>query len=121
MNKNTYEYEQEANAKNPGNFLTGLFLGGLAGAVTMLLLAPQSGEKTRKQLQQKAMELSDQTTSRVGEVVGQVRTKTDEIKANVSDKARELKKQGQDVLADQLDRVSAAAESGKKVIQGRES
>jgi soluble cytochrome b562 len=56
----------------------------------------------------------------VEDVVSQVRAKTGEVKSTVSDKARELKKQGQEVLVDQLDRVSAAAESGKKAIQGRE-
>jgi gas vesicle protein len=113
-----YTYEQEENKKSPAGFLTGLFLGGVAGAVTALLFAPQSGEETRQQLQQKAIKLSDQTTATVGDVVSQVRTKSDEVKANVSEKARELKKQGQEVLVEQLDRVSAAAETGKKAIQG---
>lgn len=114
-------FEQEANTKNPGGFLAGLFLGGLAGAVTALLLAPQSGEETRQQIQQRAAELSDQTAAKVENVVSQVRSKTDEVKATVNDKAKELKKQGQEVLVDQLDRVSTAAESGKKAIQGKES
>jgi hypothetical protein len=43
------------------------------------------------------------------------------VKATLTEKARELKKQGQEVLVDQLDRVSNAAESGKKAIQGKES
>jgi gas vesicle protein len=119
MDKHTFE--QETNVKNPGGFFAGLFLGGLAGAVTALLFAPQSGEETRQQIQQKAAQLSDQTTAKVEDVVSQVRTKTGEVKATVSDKAKELKKQGQEVLVDQLDRVSAAAESGKKAIQGKDS
>jgi len=113
-----YTYEQETNKKNPAGFLTGLVLGGVAGAVTALLFAPQSGEETRQQLQQRARDLSDQATATVDDVVAQARTKTDEVKANVSDKARELKKQGQEALVEQLDRVSSAAESGKKAIQG---
>jgi gas vesicle protein len=32
-------------------FLTGLFLGGLAGAAAALLMTPQSGEETRVQIQ----------------------------------------------------------------------
>jgi gas vesicle protein len=35
-------FEHETNAKRPAGFFTGLFLGGVAGAVTALLLAPQS-------------------------------------------------------------------------------
>jgi gas vesicle protein len=119
MDKHTFE--QGTNTKNPGGFFAGLFLGGVAGAVTALLLAPKSGEETRQQLQEQARKLSDQTTATVEDVFSQVRTKTGEVKATVGDKARELKKQGQEVLVDQLDRVSAAAESGKKAIQGKDS
>lgn len=114
-----YTSEQEIDTKRPAGFLTGLFLGSLAGAATMLLLAPQSGQQTRQQLQEKAMKLGDQTNDTVENIVSQVRTKADEVKANVTDRAKELKKQGQEVLTEQLDRVASAAESGKKVIQGR--
>jgi gas vesicle protein len=119
MDKHTFE--QETNTKNPGGFFAGLFLGGVAGAVTALLLAPRSGEETRQQLQEQARKLTDQTTATVEDVFSQVRAKTGEVKATVSDKARELKKQGQEVLVDQLDRVSAVAESGKKAIQGKDT
>jgi gas vesicle protein len=51
----TYIHEQESNTKRPVNFLTGMLLGGVAGAVTALLFAPQSGEETRQQIQHKEM------------------------------------------------------------------
>jgi gas vesicle protein len=114
-------FEQETNTKRPAGFFTGLFLGGLAGAVTALLLAPQSGQETRQQLQDKATKLSEQTSAKVDDVVSQARTKKDEVRATLTEKAKELKKQGQEVLVEQLDRVSSAAESGKKAIQGKES
>ncbi len=114
-------FEQETNTKRPAGFFTGLFLGGVAGAVTALLLAPQSGEETRQQLQDRAMRLSEQTTATVDNVMSQARTKKDEVKATLTEKAKELKKQGQEVIVEQLDRVSSAAENGKKAIQGRES
>jgi gas vesicle protein len=115
-----YTYEQETNSKHPAGFLTGLFLGGLAGAVTALLLAPQSGQETRQLLQQKATKVSEDAAERVDEVVSQARTKTGQVKANLTEKARDLKKQGQDALVEQLDRVSNAAESGKRAIQGKD-
>jgi gas vesicle protein len=119
MDKNTFE--QESTTRHPAGFFSGLLLGGLAGAITALLFAPHSGEETRQQLQQRARDLSDQTTSMAEDAIKQVRTKTDQVKTTVSEKAKELKKQGQEVLVEQLDRVSNAAESGKKVIQGKES
>jgi gas vesicle protein len=42
--------------------LTGLIIGGLAGFGAMLLLAPQSGKKTRAQIKQKRTELQDRAT-----------------------------------------------------------
>lgn len=42
---------------NVFSIFVSLLVGGLAGAVTMLLLAPQSGEDTRLQIQEKEMDL----------------------------------------------------------------
>ncbi len=48
-----------------GSFMGGLLIGGILGAVAALILAPQSGEETRKLLKDKALELgkeiNDQT------------------------------------------------------------
>lgn len=50
-----------------GSFMSGLLMGGIIGAVVALILAPQSGEETRKLLKDKALELgkeiSNQTES----------------------------------------------------------
>ncbi len=54
--------------------VTGAFLGGLAGGVTMLLLAPQSGENTRAQIQERSIELLDNALSRVENAVAQMRS-----------------------------------------------
>jgi gas vesicle protein len=48
-----------------GSFMGGLLMGSIVGALVALVLAPQSGEETRKLLKDKAFELgkeiSDQT------------------------------------------------------------
>lgn len=98
----TYIHEQESNTKRPANFLTGMLLGGVAGAVTALLFAPQSGEETRQQIQQKAAELRDQTTATVENTVAQVQSKASQLKADLGEKATHLKQQGQEVLVEQL-------------------
>jgi gas vesicle protein len=115
----SYAMENDYKTTNPASFFLGLVLGSLAGGLTALLLVPQSGKKTRQQIQHKVIELRDQTTAKVENAVAQVRTKADEVYASVSDQAKELKQQGQDVLVEQLDRVSAAAENGKQAIQGK--
>jgi gas vesicle protein len=119
MDESTYEQVSEGN--RPAPFLAGLLLGSLTGAVAMLFFAPESGKVTRQKIQQKVIELRDQTAATVEGAVAQVRTKAGQIKADVSDKANELKQQGQDVLVEQLDRVSAAAKTGKKAIKGKAS
>ena len=42
-----------------GAFLIGFVVGGVAGAVAALLLAPQSGEETRNLIKDKSIELRD--------------------------------------------------------------
>jgi gas vesicle protein len=110
MDRNTYE--EETAIKQPANFLAGVLIGGMAGAVTALLFAPQSGRETRQQIQQKAAELRDQTTSTVENAFDQVNAKASQLKADLGEKASSLKQQGQEVLADQL---STAA----KKVQGK--
>ena len=107
-------HETQAN-RNSGNNVTGvlvgMLVGGLAGAVTMLLLAPQSGEDTRKKIQQKGIELRDRTTEMVEDTIAQVRTKANKITTGI-------KGYGQELAVEQLDHVSEAAQAGKKAIQG---
>ncbi len=59
--------ETELHSNNIVSVLAGMLIGGLAGAVTMLLLAPQSGKRTRIQTQEKGIELRDRATGAVEE------------------------------------------------------
>jgi gas vesicle protein len=98
--------------------LAAFLIGGLAGAVTMLLLAPQSGTDTRMQLQEKGIELRDRATEMVEDTMSRVNSSANKIAINGREKFNELKQQGQELAVEQLDRVSEAAQAGKKVIQG---
>ena len=97
-------------ASKTTGMLAGVLVGGLAGALTMLLLAPRSGKDTRMQMKEKGIELRDRTTELVEETVAQVRTKANQL-------AVDLKDRGQDIAVTQLDHVSEAAQAGKKAIQ----
>ena len=108
MSHANQEYMYATN--NTLNVLVGMLIGGLAGAVTMLLLAPQSGKDTRKQIQDKSIELRNRTTEMVEDTVAQVRTKANKITADLKDR-------GQEIAVTQLDHVSEAAQAGKKAIQ----
>ena len=97
--------------------LTGVIVGGLVGAGTILLMAPQAGKQTRAELQQGVEHLREQTTEKVKDTVTQVKSKADQIKVDMQIKVGDLQHQGQDFLIRQLDRVSHAAEAGKKALQ----
>jgi len=103
---------------NPIRLLLGLLIGGLAGVVTMLLLAPQSGKQTRDQIEGKTIELRDRTSKNLKKAVAQVRSDTNKLTAEVQDKAEDLKQLGQDKLVEQLERVSAALDTGKTAVEG---
>jgi gas vesicle protein len=109
--------EHEYHNNNILSVLAGLLIGGLAGAVTMLLLAPQSGKDTRMQIQEKGIELRDRTTGMMEDAVAQVRMDRNKITMGGRQKARELMQHGQALVVEQLDRVSDAALAGKKAIQ----
>lgn len=114
----TYENQTPERQSNVLSVLISLLIGGLAGAATMLLLAPQSGEKTRIQIQKKGIELRDRTTEMMGDTMAQVRSSANKITINGREKLNELKHQGQELAVEQLDRVVAVAEAGKTAVQG---
>jgi len=97
--------------------LVGMLIGSLAGAVTMLLLAPQSGKRTRIQLQEKGMELRDQAIGMVDDAVAQVRLDVNKVARDGRRKANHLLHQGQSLVADKLEYVSDTVKAGKKAIQ----
>jgi gas vesicle protein len=103
---------------NVWGFLGGLLVGGLAGVVAMLLLAPQSGKKTRTQIQEKSIELRDQTVKTVEDTAAQVRAKANQITASIQKQAEELQQHGQDILDEQMERWSPVVEAGKTAAQG---
>ena len=73
------ETEENKNTSTTLMVLAGILIGGLAGAVAMLLLAPKSGKDTRVQIQNKGTELRDQAAGFVDDTVSQVRSTTTNI------------------------------------------
>lgn len=114
------EKQEVVRIKQPGRAgpaLLGLVIGGLVGAGTMLLFAPQEGKKTRTEVQQGAIRLRDQTSEKVKDTITQVKSKANQIKAEVQIKAENLQHQGQDLLARQRNRFSHMIAVGKEEIQ----
>ncbi|MBN2146917.1 MAG: YtxH domain-containing protein [Anaerolineales bacterium] len=96
-----------------GAFLAGFVIGGLVGAATALLLAPQSGEQTRTVIHDKSIELKDKAVVAAEEArakaeaaAAEARARADELAKMAKERADDLKKRGQEVI-----------ESGKTAIQ----
>jgi gas vesicle protein len=66
-------------------FLSGLFIGGMLGAVIGLLLAPQSGQETRAQLREPGIELKDELQERAAELQEKVPTIVEEQRARIQE------------------------------------
>ena len=109
------EYRYHTN--NTLNVLVGMLVGGLAGAVTMLLLAPQSGKDTRMQIREKGIELRDRTNEMVGDATAQIRSSAQKIAVSGREAINELAQHGQKIAVEQLDRVSEVVEAGKNAVR----
>ena len=116
MHNENLEYRHYT--KTTLNVLVAVLVGGLAGAGTMLLLAPRSGEATRKKIQKKSNELLGRTTDMVDDKVAQVRSSANRMMNGGREKIHDIKLQGQDLVVEQLDHISKAAKAGKRAIQG---
>ncbi len=105
-----------------GAFLIGFIIGGLAGAVSALLLAPQSGEETRTVIREKAIELRDRASESADDIYAQAEQAYAEARARAEELARlarergiELQRRGQVVLEEQKARIGGALQqTGKK-------
>jgi gas vesicle protein len=113
------EYENQAPMyhNNVLGVLIGLLVGGLAGAVTMLLLAPQSGKDTRTELQKKGIELRDRTSELVEDTMAQVRSSANKLTTDGRKQFKEIKKLGKELAVEQLDRVSDVVKAGKTAVK----
>lgn len=79
-----------------------LILGAMIGATAALLLAPRSGEETRKLIASKARDGADVISSRTKDVAGRTTEAVDK---------------GKEILQQQRDQISAAIEAGKQAYK----
>jgi gas vesicle protein len=76
------------NSSDIGAFLAGFIIGGLVGAATALILAPQSGEETRTRLMARGNEWRDAGTQRFTPVKEQADSMLNSM-GNAGNKAQE--------------------------------
>jgi gas vesicle protein len=88
-----------------GMFLIGFVVGGVAGAVAALLLAPQSGEETRTLIKDKSIELRDMASeqadmfaTRAGKVAEDARVRGKELVDTAGKTANEARARGKELV-----------------------
>ena len=86
------------------NFLAGMGVGALIGAVAALLLAPKSGRETRDDIKGAADDL---------------KTKADKVMHDISESSEELVKRSKEILESTKSKVQQAIETGKQTVSRR--
>lgn len=93
-----------------GFFVVGFFVGALAGAVTALLIAPQSGEETRAIIRDKSTATVEEARLRANELIAEARTKADEIVEEARVKADDLVAKGQAAIKKEAEKAAKPPE-----------
>jgi len=114
MHKRSQEHGRDAS--NTMRLLAGLLIGGLAGAGAMLLLAPQSGKMTRDRIQQKGIELREQTAGALEDAVSQARLRARRLTASVRGNVEDLQQHSQEVIDEQREHMATLIEGKKKGV-----
>ncbi len=117
MDRQNQNNQRMAKGSSGAPLLAGFMIGGLIGAASMLLFAPQSGKQTRQEIQSGAADLRDRANDTVQGAVSQARDRAQQIASTARGRANDLQNQGKDIAIQQLDRVAQAAQSGKKALQ----
>lgn len=114
MNRNNYEEHHVSRFLAGLLFFAGLMLGGFIGAITMLLMAPRSGKKTRRQLQRKGQHLREQAMEVVDDSVGQARSKVQHIKSSIQEQGQEVVEH---LKTSTLNQSEALQKRGQEVVE----
>jgi gas vesicle protein len=107
------EYSHKSNSGKFLSFLAGVVVGGLSGAGIALLKAPQSGKKTRQQIQQTTEELRNQAQ----DVVSTTKEHGKQAADQISSHAQEIKKEAREAAERVRAEGKAAAQETKEAVR----
>ncbi len=106
------------NGSDIGAFMAGFVIGGLVGAATALILAPQSGEETRSQIAARGAEIRMVGEERLGEYRSLASDKVNEARTRVQDSTANVQEQARIVLDEGKTKFNTAVEKGKQQVEG---
>jgi gas vesicle protein len=97
-----------------GSFLAGFVIGGLVGAATALILAPQSGQDTRSQIIGKSQELREQGGERFNQYREMAGSRTQEYRDRAGSAVADARTRLQEQSSPVLDQARIVLDSGKE-------
>jgi gas vesicle protein len=104
-----------------GAFLIGFVVGGITGAITALLMAPQSGDRTRALIKEKSIELRDRASETIDEAYAQAeaaaleaRSRFDQLAKTTKERADELQQRGKVLLEEQRSKMTPKAKPAEE-------
>ncbi len=97
-----------------GSFLAGFVIGGLVGAATALILAPQSGQDTRSQIAGKGQELREQSGERLQQYRDLAGSRTQEYRERAGSTLAEARGRLQETGGPVLEQARIVLDSGKE-------
>jgi gas vesicle protein len=101
-----------------GAFLAGFVIGGLVGAATALILAPQSGDEMRAQLSQKSHDLRDMSTERAHEYQERAQTAVSDVRHRATDAGTQAQDQARLVLDKGKQRLGRTSDMSDETVDG---
>jgi gas vesicle protein len=99
-----------------GAFLAGFVIGGLVGAATALILAPQSGEETRSQIARKGVDLRRAGEHQLLEYRERAEAAVGEARELVEQTSGQAQERARIVLDEGKERVRQAIDKGKEQV-----
>jgi gas vesicle protein len=97
-----------------GSFLAGFVIGGLVGAATALILAPQSGQDTRSQIVGKSQELREQSEERLQQYRDLASSRTQEYRERAGSTLADARGRLQETSSPVLDQARIVLDTGKQ-------
>jgi gas vesicle protein len=110
-----YQHESEKERhmgthSSTGSFVKGFVIGGAIGAVAALLWAPQSGEDTRSQIQEKGIELKEKAAATYADVQERVETTTADLRNRMDELSTKVDQMVAQVKEGPIQRTAGLAE-----------
>ncbi len=101
------------NSRDEGKILAAFLIGGILGAGFALLFAPQSGEKTRRDISRFTRKVGNEAKDKAEDIVDSI----EDFVAKIGDKISDATSKGKELGEDVKENILKALEDSQKVIE----